>query len=97
MSDNLIEITDEERAKVFQDIFGSTIIKVTSSSPQDLELPSGEIVKAFYLDLTQITSEQRKKLVTYLAESFNFSEIEVNDKLEAIGVPILEKNCVLKE
>ncbi len=97
MPDHSIEITDEERAKIFSEIFGTTTVKVTSPTPQEITLPEGKTVKAFYLDLSQITPEQRKKLVSYLANTFNFSEKDVDEKLEEIGVPILDENCVLKE
>ncbi len=97
MPDHLIEIVDNERAKVFEEIFGSKVVKVTSSTLQELVLPNGDVVKAYYLDLTTITTEQREKLVTYLSQAFNFSRAEVDEKLEDLGVPILEKNCILRE
>lgn len=93
--DFTVTICDPERSKEWEAIFGTVTVPVESPFPTLASLPGLPDVPAYKLDLELITPEQHEKLVSFLAEKFELPTGEVEELLDAHGMPIFADNCVL--
>jgi hypothetical protein len=91
--DFTVTITDPERAKFFEEVFGRTTVNVKSPIPELAALPGHPRARVFKLDLDLITPEERERLILHLAGRFNVPVEEVRTDLDQEGVPILDKHC----
>ena len=93
--DFTVTVHAEDRRKDFETVFGSTTVPVLSPVPALAELPGFDEPQLVYeLDLDRLMTEQRKRLVTHIAEKFGLCESEVEAGLDEEGMPILASGCV---
>jgi len=87
-------IKNPERAKDLKEIFGSDKIYITSPLPTWISI-NGKYEKAFFIDLEQYDAKVIEKLVQHLSVKFHLSVDEIKCDLPKIGVPILDKDCIM--
>jgi hypothetical protein len=93
--DFMVKIHNDERAKEWLDVLGTTTIYVESPFPTRMYLPGHDDAEAYMLDLDLITAEQRERLIEHIATKFDIPIDEVQAELDTKGVPILADNCTL--
>ena len=82
-------VTDADRARMWNAVFGSPRVPVKSIVPTRANLPGRPDVLIYQLDVNVITSEQRAKLCQELGARFGLSPEFVDQELDEHGVPIL--------
>lgn len=88
-------ITDEEKKKAFETIFGKAEVPITSYLPTKVNIEGKGGVDAYMLDFTRVTPEQRSKLVDHLATQFKVDRAKLSTSLEKWGMPILANQCTV--
>jgi hypothetical protein len=88
-------ITNPERAAEWEAILGTTTIHIKSPIPTPASLPGHPETLIYELDLNLITSEQRQRLIQYLASKFAIPPYIVEYELPIHGVPILADDCTV--
>lgn len=92
--DFVVSVSDPERAKFFQEVFGRTEVCVKSPVPTLAGLPGfDEPQPVFFLDLELITPEERERLIQHISQRWNIPSQEVAAQLDEHGVPILDQHC----
>lgn len=88
---------DSPRAADFMKVFGRRDVPVRSMIPSWVMVPDHDKpVKAYMMDLSQITPEEREKLVQHIAGRFGpLLDDEINEQLDSVGMPILADECTL--
>lgn len=82
-----------ERGKEYALLFGRNEFQIESFIPELVNLPGfEEPQRCFKLDLKFLNSRERLKLVTHIANKFNLPPLEVDQKLEEEGMPILDED-----
>ncbi|HEC92902.1 MAG TPA: hypothetical protein ENI51_07940 [Candidatus Atribacteria bacterium] len=89
-----VVIKDKERKKEFLKVFGTDTINIISPIPQIIKV-NGKLEKAYFLDLNLISKKQKENLISHLSEKFSLDYDYVRDNLDKIGVPILDKDCIV--
>lgn len=86
---------ESERGKEFIKVFGSEIVFIKSPRPKYILTPNKKKVLAYFLDLDLLTEKQRETLIKHLSKKFNLSIETVKKDLDKMGLPILQKDCLL--
>lgn len=96
MSEKIIcTVTDEKRAAIFVEVFGTNEVVIVSPLTELANLPGLGQQLVYKLDLAAITAGQRIHLVSYLAKQFGLDAAEVGRDLDATGMPILAEGCMV--
>lgn len=90
-----VTVFDPERAAEWQEIMGTTTLCVKSPIPSQASLPGIKTALIYELDLDLLTEEQLHRLVTHIANKFNYTPEEVKEALPIQGVPILADDCTV--
>lgn len=93
--DFTVKIHNDDRAKEWLDVLGTTTVYVESPFPIRMYLPGHDDAEAYMLDLDLITAEQRERLTEHIATKFDIPIDEVRAELDTEGVPILADDCTL--
>lgn len=88
-------IIDPARKDLFMSIFGRSTVSVISPVPVRAELERRGIQFVYMLDLNEITSEEKERLIGTLANTFGSSEEEVRSELNTMGLPIIASGCIV--
>jgi hypothetical protein len=86
---------DSVRAQAWREVFGSYEIPLQSPIPTQASAPGIESGFFYLLDLTSLTSEQRARLIAYIAKKFAVDEQEVAETLDTVGCPILDEDVTI--
>jgi len=86
---------ESTRAQAWINILGTDTAPITSPIPTLASAPGVPEGLFYMLDLTQLTQEQRIKLIRYLAQRFDVVESEVAETLDEVGCPILDEDVVV--
>ena len=89
-------ITNTERAKDFEKVFGTATVYIESFIPTLAELPGLGSRNVYKLDMKLITPEQRSRLIDNLSYRFMLEYDEVVRLLAEHGVPILAEDCIIE-
>ena len=91
----MVTAFDDDRREEFLKVFGTARVPVLSPFGKMAELPGFDEPQLVYeLDLDRLMTEQRKRLVTHIAEKFGLCASEVEAHLDEEGMPILASGCV---
>ena len=89
-----VTVHEPTRAAEYQRIFGSATVPVKSFFPTLANLPGFKRpLEVYLLDLDKITTDQRGRLASHIAERFGLNSTEVNRDLDRHGVPIRAEHC----
>src|SRR4030042_306276 len=86
-------VTDPERRKYFEAIFGSNAVPVTTYLPVTVKVPEKGITEAYTLDFKRVTPTQRQAIIAHIAQRLKLDPTSVAKDLEKMGVPILADQC----
>ncbi len=86
---------ESERAQAWLKVFGSHEIALCSPIPQWASAPGVPKGLFYFLDLNELTPEQRERLIVYISHRFQVDEQEVRETLDAIGCPILDEDVTV--
>jgi hypothetical protein len=86
---------DTERGRAWAEVFGTTRVHVRSPLPEWVTLPERGAALVFFLDLALLSTEQRERLIEYLAQKFGLAVSEVATEIDKAGVPILAEECTV--
>jgi hypothetical protein len=89
-----ITVTDANRKREFQEIFGSDTVCVLAPIPEQASGPMGRCL-IYQLDLGALTAEQRAHLVRHICARFNTTPEEAELELKHRGMPILAEHTML--
>lgn len=84
-----------ERAESWRQVYGSETINIKSPIPTFANLPGIGDTQIYELDLDLLTTEQRAKLVNYIATKFDIPVAEVDRDLNILGCPILAEDITV--
>ena len=86
---------NSERAEAWREVFGSYEVPLRSPLPMRASAP-GIAEGLFYeLDLQELSAEQRRRLITHIAQKFQIDEREVVETLDEVGCPILDEDVTV--
>lgn len=89
-----IIIENPERTAEFMDIFGRKEVCILTPIPDWTRLgESEEPVQVYWLDLDEITPEEKHRLVQHIAAKFNAEPGAVEAALNTLGLPIRASDC----
>lgn len=96
MSDFSVVVHDKTRRLEWIQTLGSESLPVRSFAPEWAEIDGFEEAQpVYFLDLDSLTSEQRERLVRFLASKFGLPLVQVRVKIKDSGVPILARDCTV--
>ena len=95
MSKDILCTIYGERARLFEEVFGTSTVYIEDAIGEIATLPGLGERHIYKLDMALVTPDQRAKLISILAPRFQLSEAEMPELLDAHGVPILAEDCVL--
>jgi hypothetical protein len=72
-------------------VFGCATVEVTAALPRILDI-RGERREAFLVNLKALDDGQRRRLVEHLAGKFGAEAAEVEQEIDAVGLPILTED-----
>jgi hypothetical protein len=91
-----LEVLDPQRVADFTAVFGSPRVPIKSPVVSLAGLPGKNSPTRIYeLALDQITPDQRRRLIEFIAAKFHLPGYSVEEDLDAIGMPILAENTVI--
>ena len=85
-----------QRAETFMQVFGRLEVCVKSFIPEEINMAGfDEPQLAYWLDLDEITSDERTHMIDYLANRFSLSPQEIESYMNDYGVPIRAAECIV--
>jgi hypothetical protein len=85
-------IQDPERAALWNPIFPNGI-PVRGPATRNVSVPGHPDTFAYFLDIRRITKDQRRQLITAIADHFNLDPAEVKKSID--DTPVLKENTTL--
>lgn len=85
-----------DRGRMWQKAVGTRTFPVTSKHPEPADV-LGNIVMAYFLDLTRVDARLRDKIEHFLSERFGQPLDQIRYTVKDQGVPILAKNVTTPE
>ena len=85
-----------DRGRMWQSAVGTRTFPVTSKNPEPSSV-FGNIVMAYFLDLTRVDARLRDKIEHFISERFSQPLDQVRYQIKTAGVPILAKNVTTPE
>lgn len=84
------------RAALWRQVFGTETLPIVSPVPKKAEGPDGS-AEFYQLDVAQLDTEQRSRLVSHLCERFKMTHQEVCHLIDDPnhGVPILAEDVIV--
>lgn len=91
MSKDFIATIRQEsaRAEGWLEVFGTYEVSLQSPIPEIASAPGIYETLFYRLDLTELTQEQRLRLISFIARWFDLDEKGVSEALDEVGCPIL--------
>lgn len=93
MGDFYVRITDPERSREFEGIFGTAEVPVKSLQPVIGNAPGMKNKPFYILDIWCLSYTEYAKLAHHLAEKFSLPIEETYKELNKNGCPILAEHC----
>lgn len=81
------------RYAAWLEVFGTDTVEVTSPAPRRINV-LGESRHAYFLHLTTLSEDQRRRLVSHISRNFGLSPAEASAELELRGCPVLVEDTV---
>lgn len=88
-------VRDPERKRDWEAMFGTDTVPIKSPLPDWAVVPGVGRTLVYELNLAVITAAQRERLVEYVTARFGYAATEVEDRLDAEGMPILSNEVVV--
>lgn len=82
-----------DRGRDWQNAVGTRTFPVTAAKPEPASV-LGNVVMAYFLDLTRVTPQLRDRIEHFLAERFSNPLDQVRAEIRDHGIPIIAKNVV---
>lgn len=86
---------NNERYQEWIDVMGTNEIPITLPIPTQGSAPGIDEGLFYMIDLHEITSEQRRRMIKHIARKFAVDEEEVRRTLDDVGCPILDKDVTV--
>lgn len=84
------------RGKEYFLLFNRIEFEIQSFVPEWVRLPGFDLPqRAYMLDLKFLNTRERLILVTHIAQKFNLPVLEVDQRLETEGMPILDEDVTV--
>lgn len=83
------------RRREWMKVLGTETVPILSPVPQRADLPNYPNYLVYMVDVAALSTEQRERLVTFLAKKFGVPEAELQRDIETRGVPILAEECTI--
>lgn len=80
---------ESDRVQTWREVFGTNSVPITSPVPHQAHAPGVTAGWFYMIDLRCVMSEQRRRMVRYIAQKFAVPEAEVDATLDEVGCPIL--------
>lgn len=97
MSSDFIAKISEQSARYQEwcEVMGSNEIPLKSPFPIAASAPGVKAALFYQIDLTQITPEQRERMIKHIARKFDVDIEEVSSTLDTVGCPVLADDVIV--
>ena len=96
VTSNFFVTVNGDRGRLWQSAVGTRTFPVTSKNPEPTSI-LGNIVMAYFLDLTRVDARLRDKIERFVSERFSQPLDQVRHEIKTAGIPILAKNVTTPE